>query len=170
MPCLNFQNTYFKKYLLTAAFIRFKFTSFSEHIKVDALFIKQRSYFFSEYFDLNNHPNNTYLHSHFHEERGFDQCCSSCFFHYFLRRHSLKTFFYWRNKDFHFFQATLSTLNILYIRTYLHQKAHLGLHSNNEIAALKTQIILISLLKNLILQNCLHRLNIWECGYYTKTE
>ena len=44
MACLNFQNTYFRKHLLMAAFIRFKNTSFSENLKVDALFIKQPSY------------------------------------------------------------------------------------------------------------------------------
>ena len=46
----------------------------------------------------------------------------------------------------------------------------MGLHSNNVTAALKTKTIWRSLLKNLILQNCLHRLNIRECGYYTKTD
>ena len=36
MACLNIQNTYFREHLFMAAFIRF-----SEHIKVDAFFIKQ---------------------------------------------------------------------------------------------------------------------------------
>ena len=41
MACLNLQNTYFRKHLLMATFIRFRSTCFSEHLKVDALFIKQ---------------------------------------------------------------------------------------------------------------------------------
>ena len=41
MACLNLQNTYFRKHLLMAAFIRFRSTCFSEHFKVDALLIKQ---------------------------------------------------------------------------------------------------------------------------------
>ena len=45
MACLNFRKTYFRKHLLLAAFIRSKSTCFSKHTKVDALFIKQTSYF-----------------------------------------------------------------------------------------------------------------------------
>ena len=41
MACLNFQNTYFREDLLMAAFIPFRSICFSEHLKVDALFIKQ---------------------------------------------------------------------------------------------------------------------------------
>ena len=40
MACLNFQNTYFREHLLIAAFICFKSTCLSGHLKVDALFIK----------------------------------------------------------------------------------------------------------------------------------
>ena len=97
MACLNFQNTYFRKHLLMAAFIRFRSNCFSEHLKVDAAFIEQPSYFLLGIFLLKNHPENTYLHSHFHEEREFHHCFSSCFHHYFLRRHSSKTFVHWRN-------------------------------------------------------------------------
>ena len=115
MACLNFQNTYFRKHLLMAAFIRFRSNFFSEHLKVDAVFIEQPSYFLLGIFLLKNHPENTYLHSHFHEKREFHHWFSSCFRRYFLRRHSSKTFLYWRNKNFDFFKAILSTLNIIYI-------------------------------------------------------
>ena len=107
---------------------------------------------------------NTYFLSHFHEEREFHHCFSSCFHHYFLRRHSSKTFLSWRNiKILIFFKETLSTLNITYI-TRIYIKSSFGF------TTLKTKTISRSLLKNLILQNCLHRLNIWGCGYYTKTD
>ena len=78
--------------------------------------------FYSEHSYLKNHPNNTYLHSHFHEEREFDHCFSSLLFiigflHYFLRRHSSKTFLHWRNiKILIFFKAILSMLNITNIK------------------------------------------------------
>ena len=35
-----------------------------------------------------------------------------------------------KHKDFDFFQATMSKLNIIYVKL-ITQKAHLGLHSNN---------------------------------------
>ena len=116
MACLNFQNTYFRKHLLLAAFIRSKSTCFSKHTKVDALFIKQTSYFLLVIFLFKELPKKkTYLHSHFHGEREFHHCFSSYFHHYFLCRHSSKTFLYWRNiKILIFFKATLSTLNTLY--------------------------------------------------------
>ena len=96
---------------------------------------------------------NTYFLSHFHEEREFHHCFSSCFHHYFLRRHSSKTFLSWRNiKILIFFKETLSTLNITYI-TRIYIKSSFGF------TTLKTKTISRSLLKNLILQNCLRRLN-----------
>ena len=49
--CDNFQNIYFREYLLVTAFIRFRSTSFSEHLKVAAaFFIKQPSNFFLKKF------------------------------------------------------------------------------------------------------------------------
>ena len=49
--CDNFQNIYFREYLLLTAFIRFRSTSFSEHLKVAAaFFIKQPCNFFLEKF------------------------------------------------------------------------------------------------------------------------
>ena len=98
MACLNFRNTYFRKHLLMATFIRFRSTCFSEHLNVDDLFIKQPSYFLLGIFLFKESPKkNTYLHSHFHEERAFHHCFSSCFYHFFLHCHSSKTFLYWRN-------------------------------------------------------------------------
>ena len=41
---------------LDGCFLRFRSTCFSEHLKVDDFFIKQPCYFFSEYFQLKNHP------------------------------------------------------------------------------------------------------------------
>ena len=54
--CLNFQNTYFREHLLIAAFMLFWSTCFSEHLKVDALFIKQPSYFFLGIFLVKESP------------------------------------------------------------------------------------------------------------------
>ena len=96
MACLNFQNIYFRKYLLMAAFIRFKSACFSGKLKVDALFMKQPSYFLLGIF-LCKESSKKHLHSHFHEEREFHHCFSSRFHNYFLRRHTLKTFPYWRS-------------------------------------------------------------------------
>ena len=64
--------------------------------------------FFSEYFYLKNHQKkNTYLHSHFYDEKEFHHCFSSCFHDYILRCDFSKTFLYWQNlKDFDFFKAT----------------------------------------------------------------
>ena len=111
MACLNFQNTYFKKHLLMAAFIRFRSTGFSEHLKVDALFIKQPRYFLLGIFLFKESSKNTYPHSHFHEEREFHHCFPLRFHYYFLRRHSSKLFFTGET-EFDYFKATLSTLNI----------------------------------------------------------
>ena len=158
-----------------AAFIRFRSTCFSEHLQVDALFIKQPSYLLlgiflfkgnaqfvqkvtfepsmdfkqnhcwswkyykscyksfpqlscentqllfswqcfliflrqtltddfwrlhkniNFVFPLKNHTKKTDLNSHFHKEREFHHCFSSCFHHSYLRLHSSKTFLYCRN-------------------------------------------------------------------------
>ena len=152
MACLNFQNTYFRKHLLMAAFIRFRSTCFSEHLKVDALFIKQPNYFFLGIFLLQKSPQKTHTFILMHS--------SLLFMPSLFKNFSLLA----KHKDFDFFKATLSTLNIICIKfTYI--KAHLGLHSSYETTILKKQTISRSLLKNLILKNCLHRLNIRGCGY-----
>ena len=104
MSCSNFQNNSFRKHLLMAP--KWMLSSLSN-----------RAMFYWECFYLKNHPKNTYLHSHFHEEREFHHCFSSCFHHYFLCFLSSKTlFFLAKHKDFDFFKATLSTLNIIYIK------------------------------------------------------
>ena len=59
MACLNFQNTYFREHRLIAAFIRFRSTCFLEHLKVDALFIKQPSYSFLGAFLFKELPKKT---------------------------------------------------------------------------------------------------------------
>ena len=72
-----------------AAFIRFESTCFSEHLKVAvAFFINQQCYFFLEIFSFKESPKETRTYSHFHDERKFHHCFSSCFHRYFLRRHS----------------------------------------------------------------------------------
>ena len=159
-----------------AAFTRFKFTSFSEHIRVDAIFIKQRNYFLLGTFLFKESPKQHIPSFSLPWGEGIRSLLFIITFHHWFSS-LLSTPSLFKNfsslakhKDFAFFQATLSTLNIIYIRLIYIKKAHLGLHSNNETAALKTKTISRSLLKNLILQNCLHRLNIWGCGYYTKTD
>ena len=52
----KFDNTYFRKHLLMAAFILFRSICFSEHLKVDAFFIKQPSYFLLGIFLLKESP------------------------------------------------------------------------------------------------------------------
>ena len=91
-----------------AAFIRFKSTCFPEHLKVDALFIKQPSYFFHRIFLFKESPKKKHVHISL------------------LAKH----------KNFDFFKATLSMLNITYIKLIC-IKAHLGLHWNNQTAVLK---------------------------------
>ena len=123
MTCLNFQNTYFRKHLLIATFIRFRSTCFSEHLNVDALFIKQPSFFLLGIFLFKDSPKkNTYLHSDFHEERGFHHCFSSCFYHFFLRCHSSKTFLYWRNIKILIPLSDTFNVNYYIHKTYLNKK------------------------------------------------
>ena len=52
----EFLEHYFKEHLLMAAFIRFRSTCFSEHLQVDALFIKQLSHFFLGIFLFKESP------------------------------------------------------------------------------------------------------------------
>ena len=56
MGCLDFQNAFFREHLFMVLFVLFRNTCFSEHLKVDAFFINQPLYFFSEYLHLKNHP------------------------------------------------------------------------------------------------------------------
>ena len=117
MASLNFQNTYFTKHLLMAAFIRYRSTCFSEHLKVDAFFIKQPSYFFLGIFLFKESSKNTYLHSHFHEDRKFHNPLLKMFSSLLFTPSLFKNFsLLAKHKDFDFFKATLSTLNIIYIK------------------------------------------------------
>ena len=123
MACLNFQNTSFREHPLMAVFIRFRSTSFSEDLKADAFFIKQPSFFFfSEYFYLKNNPKK-HVPS-FSLPWGerissliFIMFSSLLFTSSLFKNFSLLA----KHKDFHFFTATLSTLNIIH-KTYLHKK------------------------------------------------
>ena len=85
------ENTYWWLFLYVLEALLFQNTS-----KWMLSSLSNRVIFYLEYFYLKNHPKNTHLHSHFHEEREFHHWFS-CFYHYLLRRHSSKTFLYRRN-------------------------------------------------------------------------
>ena len=118
MACLNFQNTYFRKHLSIAVFIRFRCTCFLEHLKVDALFIKQLSDFFLGIFLFKESPKKKHVPS-FSLPWGeriqsvlFIMFSSLIFTPSFFKNFPLLT----KHKEFDFFKATLSTLNIIYIK------------------------------------------------------
>ena len=117
MACLNLQNTYFRKHLLMAAFIRFRSTCFSEDLKVDALFIKQPRYFLLGIFLFKESSKKRTLIL-----TSMRRGSSIITFHYVF----ISTFYavtrqklYRPNKDFDYFKATLSTLNIYIKRIYI---------------------------------------------------
>ena len=56
---VEFSDTYFREHLLKAAFMRFRSTCFSEHLKVDALLIKQPNYFILGIFLFKELPKKT---------------------------------------------------------------------------------------------------------------
>ena len=56
MACLNFQNTYFKKHLLMAAFILLEALVFQNTSKWMHSSLSNLDIFYSEYFYLKNHP------------------------------------------------------------------------------------------------------------------
>ena len=69
-----------------------------------------------QYFCLKNHLKNRYRHAYFHESK-FHHCFSSCYHHYFLHSSLFKNFsLLAKHKDFDLLTATLSTLNIIYIK------------------------------------------------------
>ena len=151
-----------------AAFIRFRSTCFSEDLKVDALFVKQSNYFFSQYFYFKNRPKKYVLSFTLPWGEGIPSLLFIMFSSLLFAPTLFKNFsLLAKSKDFDFFKATLSTLNITYIKP-IYIKSSFGFHSNNGTTVLKLKTLSRSLLKNLILQNCLHRLNIWGCRYYTK--
>ena len=116
MACLNFQNNYFRKHLLMAAIIRFRSTCFSEHLKKDALFIKQPSYFFLGIRLFKESPKEIRTFILNSMIRGNSIIAFHHVFHH-SRRHSPKNFsLLEKHKDFGFFRATLSSLNIIYIK------------------------------------------------------
>ena len=64
-----------------------------------------------------------YLHTHFHDEREFHHCFSSCFHNYFLRCHSSKTFLYWRNRKILIsLKRHTSSIKCYLFKNYLHKK------------------------------------------------
>ena len=127
--------------------------------------------FFLESFYLKNHPKNTYLHSHFCKERILHHCWSSCFHDYVLHSHSLKAFLYWQN-----LKILISLKRHSFkVKHYIHKTYYVKCSfwfkfQWRNCSAQKKKTILTSLLENLILQNCLHRLNIWGWAYYTTTD
>ena len=96
MACLNFrtpilENTFRWLFLYVLEVLVFQTPQI-------AFFIMQLCSFFLITFLFKESPkNNTNFHCHFHDEREFHRCFSLCFHHYFLRRYSSKSFFYWRN-------------------------------------------------------------------------
>ena len=152
MARLNFQNICFREHLLMAAFIRFRSTCFSERLKKDALFIKQPSCFF---LGKKHIPS-------FKPPRG--EGISSLTFIMFSSLLFTSTLF--KNVSL---LAAISKLNIIYMKLIYIKGSFECLHLNNQTTALKKKALSRSSLKNFILQNCLYYLNIWGCGYYTKT-
>ena len=80
-----------------AAFIRFGGTCLTHKWLLLSSLSNRAIFFFSKNVYLKNHPKKHVLHSHFHDERKFHHCFSSCFHCCFLRLHSSKTFLYRRN-------------------------------------------------------------------------
>ena len=120
-----------------AAFMSFRSTFFSKHLKVDSFFIKLPSIFILGIFLFKESPKK-YLTSFslpWGEETPsllFIIFSSLLFTPSLFKNFSLLA----KHKDFDFFKATLSTLNIICIKfTYI--KAHLGLHSSYETTVLK---------------------------------
>ena len=119
-----FKSFCLREHLLMVAFIRFR--CFSEHLKVDALFIKRPSYFFLGIILFKESPpppppkkkkqtkqnKKKRLHSHFHEEAEFRHCFLPCFYLFFTPSLFKNFHLLTKHKEFDFFKATLSTLNI----------------------------------------------------------
>ena len=83
--------------------------------------LSNQAIFFLEYFYLKNYQKNTYLHSHFHDEREFHHCFSSSLHDYVLRRHSSKTFLYWRKILISLKRHTFNFKHYVH-KTYLHKR------------------------------------------------
>ena len=127
-----------------AAFIRFRSTCFSEHLKVDALFIKQPNYFFSQYFYFKNCPKKYVLSFTLPWGEGIPSLLFIMFSSLLFAPTLFKNFsLLAKSKDFDFFKATLSTLNITYIKP-IYIKSSFGFHSNNGTTVLKLKTISIS--------------------------
>ena len=115
--------------------------------------LSNRAIFYWEYFHLKSHPKKHVPSFSLPWWKGI-----LVFFITFYAVTLQTLFFTGETKRFDFFKTTLSTLNIIYINIIYNiyilytEKAHLGLHSNNETAVLKTKSISRSLLKNLISQ------------------
>ena len=125
MACLNFQNTYFRKHLLMAVFINLRSTCFSKHLKVDALFIKQRCYFLLGIFLFKESPKETHTFILTSIRTGNSIIA---FHHVFIITFyavTLQKLFLRNIKILIFFKETLSTLNITYI-TRIYIKSSFG--------------------------------------------
>ena len=122
MACLNFQNNYFREHLLMAAFIRFRIACFSEHLKVDALLIKQANYCFIGIFLSKDLPSFSLPWGEGIPSLLFIMFSSLLFTPPLYKNFSLLE----KHKDFDFFKATLSRLNIIYIKL-IYIKSSFGL-------------------------------------------
>ena len=118
MVCLSFHKTYFREYhLLMPAFIRFRSTCFSERLKVDALFIKQPTYFFLRMFLFKESPKKSQTFILTSMKRGnsiiaFHHVFILLFTPSLFKNFSLQA----KHKDFDFFKAILSTSDIIFIK------------------------------------------------------
>ena len=120
MAFLNFQNTYFGKHLLMAAFIHFRSTCLSEHRKGDVSFIKQSSYFFLGIFSLKESPKKHVPSSSLPWWDGIPSLLFIMFSWLLVTPPLLKNFsLLTKRKDFDFLKATISRLNIIYIKLIL---------------------------------------------------
>ena len=106
-----------RKHPLMAAFIRFRSTYLSEHLKVDTLFIEQLSYFLLRIVLFKESPKK---HTHSFSLL-WGKGIQSLFFHHvfvitftpsLFKSFSLMA----KHKGFDFFKATHSMLNIIYIK------------------------------------------------------
>ena len=114
MDCLNFQNTYFRKYLLMVAFIRFRSTCFSKTSKWILSSLSNSAIFYLEYFYLKNHPKkHTLILTSF--MRG-NSIIAFMFLSLLFMLPLFKNFSLLAKQRFYFFKATLSTLNIIYMK------------------------------------------------------
>ena len=82
---------------IDGCFYTYRSTCFSEHLKVDALFIKQQSYFLVGIFLFKESSKKHIPWFSLPWGEKVSSLFLSCFHHYFLCRHSSKPFLYWQS-------------------------------------------------------------------------